>query len=66
MNKYINILPNVIQDTLVSIYNSYQYKIRQGGKYSKLRKYYAKVDNLDEKMLAEEIDYKKNIFLSIL
>lgn len=62
MNKYINILPNVIQDTLVSIYNSYQYKIRQGGKYSKLRKYYAKVDNLDEKMLAEEIDYKKNIF----
>lgn len=60
--KVIKKSPFFIQNTAISLFNSYQYKIRHGGKYKEFRKYYAKVDSFDSKRLKREVEYKEKKF----
>lgn len=53
MNIIIKYLPVFIQNILISVFNTYQYKVRHGGVYKKYRKYYEYYDNKASK---EEVD----------
>ena len=53
MNIIIKYFPVFIQNILISIFNTYQYKVRHGGAYKKHRKYYEYYDN---KATKEEVD----------
>lgn len=54
--------PLLIQNTAITIFNTYQYKLRHSGKYKEFRNYYAKADSLTESQLIREIESKKNDF----
>lgn len=56
--------PYSIQNLAITIYNTYQYKIRHGGSYEKFRDYYSKVDGFTEEKLYQELENKKNTFFS--
>lgn len=60
--KIVSISPYQVQNIAVTIYNTYQYKIRHGGKYKYFRKYYSKADSFSKKRLEKEIDKKKSEF----
>lgn len=55
-------VPHPIQNSMITAFNSYQYKIRHGGAYKEFRKYYANIDKLTEPELIKEIEAKKNSF----
>ena len=55
-----------MQNAAVTVYNTYQYKIRHGGKYKYFRKYYSKADSFSEKRLKKEIKEKKEAFFSYI
>lgn len=48
MNKYFKSLPVWAQNSLITVYNTYQYKIRHGGVYKKFRSNYKIYDDLLE------------------
>lgn len=48
MNKYFKKLPVWVQNSLITLYNSYQYNIRHGGEYKELRKKYKKFEKMSE------------------
>lgn len=54
--------PLLIQNTAITIFNTYLYKVRHSGKYKEFRNYYAKADSLTESQLIREIESKKNDF----
>lgn len=54
--------PLLIQNTAITIFNTYQYKVRHSGKYKEFRNYYAKADSLTKSQLIREIESKKNDF----
>lgn len=56
--------PHFIQNLAVTLFNVYQYKIRHGGSYNSFREYYKKVENFSQKELEQEINIKKDNFLS--
>lgn len=62
--KLFKISPFIIQETFISLYNTYQYIIRHGGKYKEYRKYYSEVESLSKEDLEKAINNKKNSFLS--
>lgn len=55
--------PYITQNLIVTAYNTYQYKIRHGGEYSKYREYYAKADGLTSEQLKIEFEKRKKQFL---
>lgn len=61
-DKVFKHLPLFIQNTAITIFNTYQYKIRHGGKYKEFRDYYAQADSLTESQLFNEFEIKKNNF----
>lgn len=63
-DKIFKYSPLFIQNTAIAIFNTYQYKLRHGGKYKQLRDYYAQADSLNESQLYSEIEAKKNSFFS--
>lgn len=64
MNRLVNYMPIILQNLLISIYNSYQYRIRQGGKYKEYREYFRKNSNLDKKSLDAEVNTRLRYFLN--
>lgn len=50
MNKYFKSLPVWVQNSLITLYNTYQYRVRHGGLYKQLRKKYKSYDDLTELM----------------
>lgn len=67
VNKVAQIIPSPLFDILISIFNTYQYKIRRAGKYSSVRAERANYDSLSleelkafqKKRLIEFIKYAK-------
>ena len=55
--------PFIVQNSAISLFNSYQYKIWHGGAYKKFRNYYAQSDSLSESDLMREVEAKKIISL---
>jgi phenylacetate-CoA ligase len=50
------------QNSAISLYNMYQYKMRHGGYYKKYREYYSNVEFLNTEQILEEVAVKKNAF----
>lgn len=61
-DKVFKLSPLIAQNLAITIYNTYQYKIRHGGAYKKFRDYYAQADLLSESYLMREVEAKKNNF----
>lgn len=64
--KLVSLTPYIFQNTAITAYNTYQYKIRHGGKYNYFRKFYSKVDSFSQDKLNEEIAKKKEEFFSFI
>ena len=65
MNLLFKIIPVPFQNFLISAYNTYQYKIRHGGKYSKYRKYYQEAAMLTENEIKSESERRLEKFLKV-
>ncbi|WP_351123774.1 hypothetical protein [Shewanella sp. T24-MNA-CIBAN-0130] len=59
-----NLTPTFFQNILISIYNTYLYKIRQGGKYLAYRKYYKECSILSESAIELEKTTRLESFLN--
>ena len=59
--KLVLLSPYIFQNIAITAYNTYQYKVRHGGKYKYFRKFYSKADNFSKDKLTKEIDKKINI-----
>lgn len=64
--KLVLLTPYIFQNTAITAYNTYQYKIRHGGKYKYFRKFYSKVDSFSQDKLTEEIAKKKEEFFNFV
>lgn len=64
--KVIKKTPFILQNTAVSLFNAYQYKVRHGGEYKKLKKYYSEVDNFTEEKLHQAFIDKKSDFFTYI
>lgn len=60
----IRLSPYLVQNIAVTLFNVYQYKIRHGGYYTYFRKFYRKVDYLNQQDLNNEILKKKEDFFT--
>lgn len=54
--------PHLLQNSAISLFNSYQYKVWHGGAYKKFRDYYARAESLTESELIREVEIKKYKF----
>ena len=54
MNQYFKFLPNVIQNLIITIYNTYQYRLRHGGLYHDLREQYLLFDSSSRDEIEKE------------
>lgn len=57
-------IPHSIQNIAISLFNTYQYKMRHAGNYQKLKEYYASVEKLDKEQLSIEFEAKKKDFFT--
>lgn len=64
--KLVLLSPYIIQNTAITAYNTYQYKIRHGGKYKHFREYYSKVNNFSQDKLEAEVVKKKRAFFDFV
>lgn len=64
--KLVLYTPYIFQNTAITAYNTYQYRIRHGGKYKYFRKFYSNVDSFSQDKLAEEIAKKKEEFFNFV
>ncbi|MGA4439878.1 hypothetical protein [Psychrobacter pocilloporae] len=64
--KLVLLSPYIVQNTAITAYNTYQYKVRHGGKYKYFRKYYSKVESYSQEKLTIEIAKKKKDFFSFV
>lgn len=62
--KIFKYTPLFIQNTAISLFNTYQYKLRQGEAYSEFRSYYLKADSFTAEELSIEAGKKRADFLS--
>ncbi|CAM4050345.1 phenylacetate--CoA ligase family protein [Psychrobacter arenosus] len=60
--RFLSLTPYFIQNSFISIFNYYQYKIRHGGKYHEYKSYYAWVESISGSQLSHEIELKKASF----
>ncbi|WP_298142928.1 phenylacetate--CoA ligase family protein [uncultured Acinetobacter sp.] len=60
----IRLSPYLVQNIAVTLFNVYQYKIRHGDHYAYFRKFYRKVDYLNQQDLNNEILKKKEDFFT--
>lgn len=56
--------PYFIKNSAITIFNTYQYMMRNGGEYKKFRKYYSQVDSFSEQQLLDELSRKKHLFFN--
>lgn len=59
MSVLYNYLPLFLQNILISLYNTYQYKVRHSGKYIECREYYKKSSTLSK--IAVELEKTKRL-----
>lgn len=64
--KLVLLSPYIVQNTVITAYNTYQYRVRHGGKYEYFRKYYSKVESYSQEKLTIEIAKKKKDFFSFV
>lgn len=64
MKVIIKYMPVFLQNILISIYNSFQYRVRRTGAYSYYRSYYAKFDNMSALDVEAEAKCRLNNFLN--
>lgn len=62
--KIFSKAPYLVQNSAITLFNTYQYKIRHEGQYRSFRNYYARVDSLTEPELLKEIELKKQQFFN--
>lgn len=62
-DKIFKSSPYIVQNLIVTAYNTYQYRVRHGGDYSRHRDYYAHADTLTAEQLRIEFEKRKNQFL---
>lgn len=62
--KIFKYTPLLIQNTAITLFNTYQYKLRQGKAYWEFRVYYSKIDKLNPQELSIEVQKKKTDFFS--
>lgn len=60
--KVIKKTPMFVQSSAISLFNTYQYKVRHGGEYKKFRKYYAKAESFSADQLDREVQKKQKSF----
>lgn len=60
--KAIKKTPMFVQNSAISLFNTYQYKVRHGGEYKKFRKYYAEIESFTASQLDKEIQKKQKSF----
>lgn len=60
--KVIKKTPMFVQSSAISLFNTYQYKVRHGGEYKKFREYYAKVEGFTASQLDKEVKKKQKSF----
>lgn len=60
--RLFKLTPFTVQNLAISLFNTYQYKIRHGGNYKYFRSYYARIDSLNKEQLDKEIEIKKSNF----
>lgn len=58
--------PYLIQNSAIALFNTYQYRIRHGGKYKEFKNYYARADFLNESQLLREIESKRSNFFKYI
>lgn len=58
--------PYLIQNTIITLVNNHQYKVRHGGDYYTYREYYSKVDSYTKEQLSKEIEKKKSSFFDYI
>lgn len=56
--------PMLLQNSAITIFNTYQYKIRHGGNYKKYRNFYRKADSMNLSQLDSAINSKKESFFN--
>src|SRR5690606_37501463 len=64
LNKAFKKFPILLQNSAITFFNTYQYKVRHGGAYKQFRSYYAQSDSLSESELISEVEAKKNNFFN--
>ena len=64
--KVFSKAPYILQNSAITIFNTYQYKLRHGGKYKEFREYYAQADLLTAPQLRSKIEDKKNNFFEYI
>jgi len=64
MNQYFKFLPNVIQNLIITIYNTYQYRLRHGGLYHDLREQYLLFDSSSRDEIEKESKRRLKEFLN--
>lgn len=62
--KIFSKAPRLVQNSAITLFNTYQYKIRHGGKYRVFRDYYTRVESLTEPELIKEFELKKQQFFN--
>lgn len=62
IKKIFKLSPIVIQNSAISFYNFYLYKVRHGAHYRKHKSYYSQIESLSPEDLNKEIELKKNSF----
>lgn len=58
--------PYIVQNIAITLFNTYQYKIRHGGDYLYFRNYYKTIEGLTKSELEQEISLKKINFFSYI
>lgn len=56
------LVPFAAQNSAISLFNTYQYRMRHGGAYKYFRSYFARVDSFSKAELEREINIKKSNF----
>lgn len=64
IKRIFQIAPTPLQNSAISLFNTYQYKLRHGGNYKILREYYAWAESLNEADLIKEIESKRDEFFA--
>lgn len=60
--KLLNASPLILKNLALTVFNTYQYKVRHGKVYKKYRQYYYEADNFSAEQLNEAFQTKKNNF----
>lgn len=64
MNSFIELLPVFIQNILISLYNSLQYRVRHGGRYCFYKDYYKSLSGAIASEIKLEYEKRLKYFLS--